>query len=962
MLDWMKDKLGRKQSPLQALVAGAFKDDEEKRALLELLGAQDKLKAEELVPLLGHADPQIQARASSLFLARATAAGVTEVLGVAVADPNARPALIRSLARVKAELVRGGVDALLHDAKAERLQAAWELAMDLPPEVADPYADRAFKEGSPKARHDALRWILARNGPPEGVRAALRIAVDDRDRRVRRLAVDALVKLEGKEVFEALLDRMRDDDAEIRSIASAYLQKSVTTAPPELRPMIIGRLLLSGDAELRAKLVRAMFVGDAAGALLLEVLTFAKTVLGAQHTALLDALKSLGDEIAPHALRLIEHADADVRVQAIQLLERLGNAKAAAAGVKLLGDPDWWVRIMACETLGRLKDPRTLPNLEKLLGDPDCKWAAIEALGTIGGESAFASLLGLQRDAQAEVRLAAMTALVGIDDRRVEGYLEQISKTDASVDVRVRAVDLLRSRRGGIGGGNAVVSHDQLSRPMEKLLAFAREAGASDLHVTPNEPPFLRVHGVLSRVEMKPLSRAQVDDLVEELLDPARKPILEARGAVDFCYAIAGVGRYRVNVFRQLRGTSAAVRVIPNATPTIASLGLPKSLEEIGTYHQGLVLIAGAAGCGKSTTLTALVNILNETRQTHVLTLEDPIEFLHTPKKALVNQRQVGRDTKTFAAAMRGALREDPDVIVIGELRDRETVRLAMVAAETGHLVIATMQTTSAVATVDKIVESFPTDEQQQIRVQLAGSLKLVISQMLVPRASGKGRVGVYEVLKGTSPVRALIREGKSFQIGSAMQMSRGHDMITLDGALETLLAQGQISHETAVLFAQRKDAFAKKPAGAAPAPIVAQAAAAAPPPPATPAMSPPKGPPAFALPPVTPSPMIVTAPEPKPTARRSERPRASTSSADKRPAASPRNSRPPGRPSRRMAAQNAPKIDVPPPPRLPGAAAAAAAAAAQVPAPPPAARAPEPTPEAAPAGPPKKRIIPRED
>jgi twitching motility protein PilT len=345
---------------------------------------------------------------------------------------------------------------------------------------------------------------------------------------------------------------------------------------------------------------------------------------------------------------------------------------------------------------------------------------------------------------------------------------------------------------------------------MERLFAFAREAQASDLHVTPDEPPFLRINGIIQRVEMKALSAGQVESLIDEILDPVRRPILDTKGAVDFCYAIPGVGRYRVNVFRQIRGTSAVVRVIPNVTPTLTSLGLPKDLEEIGTYHQGIILLTGPAGAGKSNTLTALVNVLNEARSTHVLMLEDPIEFLHAPKKALVNQREIGRDSKSFAASMRGALREDPDVIVVGELRDKETMRLAMVAAETGHLVIATMQTTSATATVDKLVESFPPEEQVQIRVQLAGSLKLVVSQILVPSASGRGRVAAFEILKSTSPVRAIIRDGKTFQLGSAMQIGRSQGMLTLDASLEGLLAEGKITFETAYAYAQKKETFTK--------------------------------------------------------------------------------------------------------------------------------------------------------
>jgi twitching motility protein PilT len=810
MLDWMKDKMGRK-GPLQALAAGGFKDDAEKLELLEAVATTVGLKGEELIPLLGHADAAIQQRLSTLFLSRVTpTSGSALIEAFLGAEAAARPVLIKTLSRVKGEILSPLLDLVLKEAKQERLRAAWDLALELPPDISTAYVDRAFKEGPTKARFDALRLMLARKPAPE-LRATLKTALDDGEMRVRRMALDAMVKLEGNDVFEAMLDRVSgDSDPEIRQIAGGYLQKFIATAPAELRPAIIGRLLLAGDAALQAQLINALFgTGDQAQ-LLLEILTFAKTVLGARHTAILDSMKSLGDGLLDHAIRLLDHSDPDLRIQAVLLLERFASPKTASAVVKLLGDTDWWVRIMACDTLGRLKDPRTLPYLDKLLVDPDCKWAAIDAIGLIGGDVGLTLLVKLLSDAQVEVRLAAMSSLGKVEDKRVDPYIEQLSKADPSVDLRVRAVELLRMRRGTVGAGKTAVTSAELTHPMERLFAFARESGASDLHVTPDEPPFLRINGIIQRVDMKALSAGQVDALVDEILDPVRRPLLDKHGAVDFCYTIPGAGRYRVNVFRQIRGTGVVVRIIPGVTPTLASLGLPKHLDEIGTYHQGIILLTGPAGAGKSTTLTALVNVLNESRSTHVLSLEDPIEFLHSPKKALINQREIGRDSRSFAAAMRGALREDPDIIIVGELRDKETMRLAMVAAETGHLVIATMQTTSATATIDKLVESFPTDEQQQVRVQLAGSLKLIVSQILVPSADGKSRVATFEILKSTSPVRAIIRDGKTYQLGSAMQIGRSQGMLTIDASLELLLADGKITQETAYNFAQKKELFTK--------------------------------------------------------------------------------------------------------------------------------------------------------
>jgi twitching motility protein PilT len=355
-----------------------------------------------------------------------------------------------------------------------------------------------------------------------------------------------------------------------------------------------------------------------------------------------------------------------------------------------------------------------------------------------------------------------------------------------------------------------VVWSKDLTKPLEKMLAYLRERNGSDLHITPGEPPLLRVNGKLERVSSNKIEAEHSKTMLFEALDPVRAPMLEAQGSVDFCYLIPGVGRYRTNIFKMRRGYAGVFRTIPNRPPTFAELGLPQQLSHIGTYHQGIVLVTGPAGSGKSTTLAALLNIINDTRAAHVLTFEDPIEFVHPAKKALINQREIGKDSASYAAAMRGALREDPDIIAVGDLRDVETIRLALLASETGHLVVATMQTTGAAATIDKLVESFAPDEQQQVRTGLSESLKLIVSQVLVPRADGQGRVGVYEVMMSTGPVRSLIRDGKTFQLATTMTIGRSIGMQTIDGALEERLRSGAITYDVALQFAQNKDQFAK--------------------------------------------------------------------------------------------------------------------------------------------------------
>ena len=319
----------------------------------------------------------------------------------------------------------------------------------------------------------------------------------------------------------------------------------------------------------------------------------------------------------------------------------------------------------------------------------------------------------------------------------------------------------------------------------------------------------VRMNGRLERMEgLTVLTAETTKEAVNSILDERQRAAFAATGELDFCHAIPEVGRYRANAFVQRKGICANFRVIPNVPPTFADLRLPPQLAELLDYHQGMIVISGPAGAGKSTTLAAIVNLINESKADHVITLEDPIEFAHPVKNALINQREVGRHTQSFARALRAALREDPDVIVVGEMRDVETVRLALTAAETGHLVVGTLHTTGAVATIERLIKSFPPDEQPQVRMALSESLKYIVSQQLMPRADGKGRVAIFEVLKGTMSVGNLIRDNKSYQVPSLMQIGKRFGMQTRDGALMELVEAQLIAPETAWARADKPEAF----------------------------------------------------------------------------------------------------------------------------------------------------------
>jgi len=329
-------------------------------------------------------------------------------------------------------------------------------------------------------------------------------------------------------------------------------------------------------------------------------------------------------------------------------------------------------------------------------------------------------------------------------------------------------------------------------RTMEELLHETVALGASDLHLSAGLPPLMRVHGDLTRTQHPALSAAGVTALVNSIMTDDQRQIFQAEHEIDFACEVPGKGRFRVNVFVQSRGPGAVLRTIPTVIPTLESLNLPPVLKELCTRERGLVLVTGPTGSGKSTTLAAMVDLVNQTWDAHILTVEDPIEFVHPPKRCLVNQREVGPHTRSFSNALRSALREDPDVILVGELRDLDTMSLALTAAETGHLVFGTLHTSSAPKTIDRIIDVFPAGQQNQVRTMLSESLEAVIAQTLVKKKGG-GRIAACEILIGAPAVRNLIREGKLHQIPSMMQTSQRIGMQTLDIALADLVKRGLI-------------------------------------------------------------------------------------------------------------------------------------------------------------------------
>ncbi|UCD33797.1 MAG: type IV pilus twitching motility protein PilT [Desulfobacterales bacterium] len=346
---------------------------------------------------------------------------------------------------------------------------------------------------------------------------------------------------------------------------------------------------------------------------------------------------------------------------------------------------------------------------------------------------------------------------------------------------------------------------------MAKIDAFFKlmnEQGASDLHLVSGQPPALRIRGEMERIKYKVLDDDELKSMLYEIAPEHKVKVFEETGDIDFGYDVLGIARYRANFFKQKYGVAAVFRLIPEEIMTAKQLGLPEVITKLATLPRGLVLVTGPTGSGKSTTLAAIIDVANRTRKDHIITVEDPIEFVHQSQGCIVNHREVGVHTKTFTAALRGALREDPDIILVGEMRDLETIRLAIEAASTGHLVFSTLHTSSAPKTVDRVIEVFPASEQAQIRSTLSDGLRAVVAQVLFKRIDKKGRIPALEILIANPAVRNLIREAKTHQIPSMIQTGKKYGMQLLDDAIMDLLNKGMISPDDAYSKSNDKARF----------------------------------------------------------------------------------------------------------------------------------------------------------
>ena len=801
-----------------------FASTEERDELLGRLNAAEGVRARDVLWMLFRPDRALRDAATSLL----SRLHDPETLDVFVAEARGKPdAAMRAGIAVLFTLGVPELEQRLAQlfVVPEKETKDWREALDV--------AKRIVVEAPPAKSIEPLLWQLeattfaeerlnylnklATLEPDAASIARWQKLVKDEEAAVREKATEVLAMRAPLQSVTLLVQQLPNVGYNTQQVIVDALTRIAASRGPEFAEQLLP-LITSGEAATRSAVIKILLgMKDPAG-IVKAYIRYSRTLAGFVRDRALESLRAFGDALIEPTIELLFDPDDDLRAAAIAVAASFEDPRIVPATIGLLKDSDWWIRIAAADTLGRLKDPRAVEPLINALNDPDVKWSAVEALGRIGDPRALNALGRMLADPQPDVRIEVMQALRNFKHPQVAQVLMKIAQSDPDRNVRTRALDVIDEvAKTTTIDANAIatarsaalaVRASQGEPRLNTMLVATRNQGASDFHLSVGQPPIVRLAADLLRAQGDAFTPEQTESMLREILTDAQWETLERDKQLDFCYFIPQGGRYRGNVFVDQKGYTAVFRVIPEKPPTIADLGMPPQLAEIGDYHQGLILICGPSGSGKSTTLTALVNLFNETRSDHIIMMEDPVEVVHPFKHCLINQREVGTHTRSFARALRAALREDPDVIVIGELRDNESISLALTAAETGHVVLGTLNSTSAPKAIDRIITSFPIDEQPQIRAALSESLKYAIAQRLLPSKHSHKQVAVFEVLKGTGNIASMIRDEKVYQILSAMQIGRSQGMQTFDDALKDLVKRDQITPETAYMAALKKEDF----------------------------------------------------------------------------------------------------------------------------------------------------------
>jgi twitching motility protein PilT len=626
---------------------------------------------------------------------------------------------------------------------------------------------------------------------------------------VRMAVLETLEAMRSDDILPPLVQALSHRQLAVRSRASEILARLSKGGQLNLHRTIIW-LLRANDADLRrtaADLARE--VPDPDAELWPKLLEFLRDDDWWVRERVVDALLEMaGARMSPLIARYLKDPSDVIRRFAIEVFLRLKDAKTLGLLVRTAAeDQDWWVRERAVEAVAALEDPRAVPYLVNLLATrEDMALACLRALADLEAREAADAVLAQLDSPLPDVRLEAIHCLRVFDESRNAAALQRLND-DASDSVRTAAQDLLHRWQMSIH--QRVEDVGAALSSLDGMLVACAEAQGDDLILAAGRRPFIKRLGRVTPLLENELSPDHVEALISAQLSTDQREAVRAGRDADFSYVVRGQDlRFRVNVFRQFSGYAAVFRIIKSEIPKLEDLGLPPVVASLSEYRNGLVLVGGPTGSGKSTTLAALIDSINRNSSRHVMSMEDPIEMLHKSRRGLVNQREIGTHTRSSTSALRSTLRQDPDVILVGEMRDLPTISFAVTAAETGHLVFGTLHTVSADTTVDRIINAFPHAQASQVRSMLSDSLRAVICQYLITRRSGRGRCLAVEVLLNSDAVANMIRKGKTHQIPSIITTSREMGMRSMDGELRRLYDDGVISAEDAFMRAASKKEF----------------------------------------------------------------------------------------------------------------------------------------------------------
>jgi len=626
---------------------------------------------------------------------------------------------------------------------------------------------------------------------------------------LRMDVLDSLEAIATDEVLPVLVEALSFPQIALRDRAAKVLSNLGRSGKVDTARTVVW-LLRSRDVNVRRMAVDiARQVGDRTNALWPRMLGMLRDEDWWVRERVMDALVEIaGEQLTRHLVGMLEDPSDIVRRFAIGSLNRIRDPKSLGALLRCaLNDSDWWVRELAIQSAAGLNDPRVVPYLLDLMGRvPDLRYVCIDALRTMRARGAAPHVAAMLSDANPDVRLVAVRCLGDLEARDEVSQIQAL-ENDPVARVRNAAREILEL--WSATHEFAVTSDGSLSY-LDRLLVSMAQAGADDLVLAANRTPYVKRMGRMRALGSTPLTEEQVRALILPLLSNTQRGSLDQLDDIDFSYEVkSNSQRFRGHVFRQMCGTSAVFRVIKGDVPELEKLGLPPVVGAFGSYKNGLVLVGGPTGSGKSTTLAAIIDHINRSSSSrHIVTIEDPIEVVHKRKGCLVNQREVGTHTRSHEAALRSILRQDPDVILVGEMRDLAMVSFAVTAAETGHLVLGTVHTVSAETTVDRLINVFPPPQQPQIRTMLAESLRAVLCQHLIPRKDQPGRTIAVEVMLNNDALSNLIRKGKCFQIPSVIATSRDLGMQSMDSELMRLYREGKVSAEEAYIRAIDKKVF----------------------------------------------------------------------------------------------------------------------------------------------------------